>query len=327
MSLISVLMPMRNAERYVRAAAESVLAQEGVELELIVVDDHSTDGSVSVVRAIQDPRIRIVSSPERGVAAAYNAGLAAARGNLFTRCDADDLYPPDRLRWQVAWLAAHPEFGAVCGRNASMTEQGKMVCQGRAGDAAEEITQELRNGITRTHGCTFAIRTQVVRQVGGCRGFFVTSSDVDLILRVGEACRVWYDPRVCYYYRLHDESITHSQSSTLRLFYESTARRFCAQRQATGLDDLQRGCPPEAPREGLGPPSHAADQIQGILTGEAWREHAAGHRFRAVLTGVRTCLARPSQLRRWRHVLALLLKRAPRNGEAQRALPHGATRR
>ncbi|NWG12614.1 MAG: glycosyltransferase family 2 protein, partial [Acidobacteria bacterium] len=276
MSLVSVIMPMRNEERYVRAAAESVLAQEGVELELIVVDDHSTDGSVSLLRAIRDRRIRIVSSPGRGVAAACNAGCATARGELLALCGADDLFAQNRLGWQAGWLADHPEFGAVCGKNASMTRQGRVVCQGLAGDAPEEVTEELSRGITRTSIATFLLRTEQVRAAGGCRGFFVTSSDVDLMLRIGEVCRVWYDPRVCYYYRLHDASITHSQSGTLREFYASTARKFCAQRQATGLDDLQRGCPPDPPSEGLEPPMRAADEIQGTLTGLAWRQHKAG---------------------------------------------------
>src|SRR4051812_3338281 len=105
-------MPMRNAERFVAKSLRSLLGQRGqrgqgdaFELEVIVVDDGSTDRSADVVRGLNDVRIRIVPGPQRGISAAFNAGLAAARGQVLARCDADDLYPPDRLDWQVRWLA------------------------------------------------------------------------------------------------------------------------------------------------------------------------------------------------------------------------------
>src|SRR6476469_7091894 len=115
MQLVSVVMPMRNAERFVAESLRSLLALrgqgEGFELEVIVVDDGSTDRSAEVVRGLNDGRVRIVPGPQRGISAAFNVGLAAALGQILTRCDADDLYPPDRLDWQVRWLAEHPEFG------------------------------------------------------------------------------------------------------------------------------------------------------------------------------------------------------------------------
>jgi len=92
MSLVSVIMPMRNARPFVADALRSVLAQGGAELEVIVVDDGSTDGSGDIVRAMSDPRLRMVQGPAKGIAAAFNTGLAAARGELLARCDADDYY-------------------------------------------------------------------------------------------------------------------------------------------------------------------------------------------------------------------------------------------
>src|SRR5689334_7451045 len=113
MQLVSVVMPMRNAQRFVVESLRSLLAQAGqgetFELDVVVVDDGSTDRSADVVRALNDPRVRIVPGPQRGISAAFNAGLAAARGQILARCDADDLYPPDRLDWQVRWLADRSE--------------------------------------------------------------------------------------------------------------------------------------------------------------------------------------------------------------------------
>src|SRR5437868_1666996 len=102
MAEISVIIPTRNAERYIRSTLESVCAQRDVDLEIVVIDDGSTDRSIEIVREVNDPRIRIIPGPQRGISAAFNAGLAEARGELIARCDADDLYPPDRLALNAA---------------------------------------------------------------------------------------------------------------------------------------------------------------------------------------------------------------------------------
>ncbi len=115
MALVSVLIPTRNAERYIRATLESVLAQAGVDLEVVVIDDGSTDRSVEIAQGMGDERVRIVSGPQKGISAAFNAGVAAAKGEIVARCDADDLYPAGRMAWQVKFLSEHPEFRAVCG--------------------------------------------------------------------------------------------------------------------------------------------------------------------------------------------------------------------
>ena len=312
MPLISVIIPMKNAEPYVREAIESVLRQAEVELEVVVIDDGSTDRSAEIVRATGDPRVRIIPGPQQGIAAAFNAGLAAAQGTYLARCDADDRYPTDRLAWQVAWLDAHPDFVAICGAFASMNEKGRIVTERVVGDAAE-VTEELRNGVGRSHLCSYAMRTDVVRRIGGCRTWFTMSEDADLQYRLAEAGRVWYEPRVSYLYRLHDASITHSRRETERLFFQRVALEFQQQRRATGKDDLERGNPPQVPAtvDGVAAePTRSAYHIQGLLLGDAWSQHRAGQKRRAVWTGLRACLASPTRLAAWKGLAALAWKRA-----------------
>jgi GT2 family glycosyltransferase len=314
MALVSVLTPMRNAEPFIRAALTSILAQEGVELEVVAIDDGSTDHSAAVVQEVGDPRVRLLPGPCRGISAALNAALAAARGDYVARCDADDLYPPGRLAGQVGWLEEHPEFGAICGRFSTLTPHGGPVADLGSAGAAEEITGELRRGVVRTHLCTFTVRTSLLRQVGGYRPYFVTGEDLDLQLRLGEAGRVWYVPLSCYSYRLHDLSVTHREGKTRQAFFEEVARCFQTQRLAGAPDDLERGCPPSSPRVWDAPDQPAAE-VQGILLGQAWEEHAAGRKLRAMRTGLRACLARPSSLESWKSLAALALKpRQPRRG-------------
>ncbi|MFP5502223.1 MAG: glycosyltransferase family 2 protein [Candidatus Sericytochromatia bacterium] len=112
---ITVLIPVYNAERTVRAAIESILAQSERDLELLVVDDGSTDGTPAILEALaaKDPRVRLVRQANAGIASALNAGLALARGRYVARMDADDLSLPTRLERQRAALDADPALGLV----------------------------------------------------------------------------------------------------------------------------------------------------------------------------------------------------------------------
>jgi glycosyltransferase involved in cell wall biosynthesis len=258
---------------------------------------------------MNDPRIRIIPGPQRGISAAFNAGLAEARGEYLARCDADDLYPPDRLGWQVEFLSANPDFGAVQGFFSTITSAGKLVADHYLNEPAADVTDELRRGIGRSHVCAYLFRTQILREIGGCREWFITSEDRDLQYRFAEATRIWYEPKPAYLYRLHDQSITHTQKLAERAFFEAMAKKFQEQRKAGGQDDLQKGPPPPIEVDGkTRSPQSAAQQIQNILLGQAWKQHAAGMKRRAIATGWRACVARPSGLSAWKNLVALTLK-------------------
>lgn len=111
----SVVMAAFNARRTVRAAIESVLAQTISDLELIVVDDGSTDGTADAVARVDDPRVRYVAQPNRGPAAARNTGIAQARGEYVVFLDSDDLFLPSYLERSEAALRATPGAGFAYG--------------------------------------------------------------------------------------------------------------------------------------------------------------------------------------------------------------------
>jgi glycosyltransferase involved in cell wall biosynthesis len=111
---VSVLMPVRNAAQYVAEAAGSILGQTLADLELLVLDDASEDGSAAVVASLGDPRARVVRGDgPGGVALALNRLLGEASAPYVARMDADDVAHPERLARQVAYLDAHPEVAAV----------------------------------------------------------------------------------------------------------------------------------------------------------------------------------------------------------------------
>lgn len=307
----SILMPMRNAGPYVVPALASVLAETAVDIEVLVIDDGSTDGSRARVRAVGDRRLRLVAGPARGISACLNAGLALAGGDFILRCDADDLYPPGRLRRQVEWLAQHPDYVAVCGAFSTLDPAGRLVADLAAscGTVAADIDDELRRGRTRTHLCTFAMRAAAVRASGGFREYFESAEDLDFQCRLAAIGKIRYLPDGAYFYRLHGGSITHDQGRQRRRFFEETARRFCRQRRDGGLDDLQRGVPPMPPPRGEAAAGELGEQLQGMLFGHAWRLHALGHKGKAAALGWRALAARPACPGAWRSYAALLLRR------------------
>lgn len=113
---VSVLIPVYNKAPFLRECLDSVYAQTHADLEVVAVDDHSTDGSLALLRAETDRRLRIIELPvNRGPAGAANAGLDACTGTYIVRLDADDLMVPTRVERQVAYMEAHPEVGASGG--------------------------------------------------------------------------------------------------------------------------------------------------------------------------------------------------------------------
>lgn len=312
---VSILMPTRNVARYVVGAIESIALQEGATVELLAVDDGSQDGTVELVRAQGRGWVRLLQNTGRGIADALNLALAEARGRYVARCDADDWYIEGRLAQQVQWLDRHRDFAAICGSYRAVDQNGRLLCTMPCGEVAEEITGLLREGQVCWHLCTYLMETEAVRRIGGFRRYFVTAEDIDFQLRLAEVGRVWYEPVPRYDLRVHDGSVTHTQAGGLREFYERTARMFAEQRRRGEPDDLEKGQPPAPPTTDDSAPRDAAEHIQGLLEGEAWRLHAAGRRWAAVRVGLSACLQRPGNLAAWKGLGALLAKRTGKQEE------------
>ena len=112
--LISVIIPCYNAEAYLAEAIESAIAQDVGTLEIIVVDDGSTDGSSRVARRFGPP-VRYVSKANAGISSARNRGVELSAGRYLTFLDADDLWPEGSLRLRLEYMRAHPNTECVFG--------------------------------------------------------------------------------------------------------------------------------------------------------------------------------------------------------------------
>ena len=168
-SLASVIIPAHNAERFIEPTLQSALRQTWNNLEILVVDDGSTDKTRSMVEAVAltDPRIRIFSVPNGGVASARNIGLARARGEFVAFLDADDLWHPKKIEMQIAALNAAPEAAASYGLLRYIDELDRIVeNQSASGSSGYTLAHHL---YTRPvgNGSSLLVRRKIAVELGG----------------------------------------------------------------------------------------------------------------------------------------------------------------
>jgi hypothetical protein len=112
--LVSVVLPVHDGERYLAAAIDSILRQTHANLELIVMDDGSSDGSAAIAASYADPRVRVVRNERNlGLVATLNRAIELCRGEFIARMDADDVAAPERLELQVRRMVADPELAVL----------------------------------------------------------------------------------------------------------------------------------------------------------------------------------------------------------------------
>lgn len=182
-------MPVRNAERTVARAIDSILGQTCRELEFIIVDNGSTDGTRHILEraAAADARVVLASEPVPGIVPALNLGLARASGRFIARMDADDVASPHRIESQLCYLDAHPEIGVVGTGIVLADEDGtetEIELPTEPAEIAARLTTLDRFWVV-AHP-SVVMRAELLREVGGYRGGFPYAEDLDLWLRLAE---------------------------------------------------------------------------------------------------------------------------------------------
>jgi len=186
---VSVLMSVRNGAPWVKEAAESVLGQTVPDLELIVIDDGSTDATADLLATIRDPRLRMERHPPRGLTPSLNRALALARAPLLARLDADDLALPERLAWQRAFLDAHPEVGLLGTgvREVDVSGREIRVTRPPEDDAAIRRAMIRRNPFVHS---SVMMRRSALEEAGGYDESLPVAQDYDLWMRMSRVTRV-----------------------------------------------------------------------------------------------------------------------------------------
>ncbi|MDX8534704.1 glycosyltransferase family A protein [Mesorhizobium sp. VK25A] len=215
--LISVLLPVHNAGPYVAAAMQSILRQDYDRLEVIAIDDGSTDRSLEILERCRrdDSRVSIISRENRGLVASLNEGLAIARGELVARMDADDFAYPWRLSRQAALFAARPELG-FCGALVDTLLHGR-IARGRLDPVFRFGLPVLSKFFTIFMHPTVVYNRKVIGQADlHYDGFYQHAEDFDLFRRLAERYPAALIPESLLVYRVHPGSVTSLHSKEMR---------------------------------------------------------------------------------------------------------------
>lgn len=211
--LVSVVIPAFNRMDYIRQAVDSVLEQSYPHIELIAVDDGSSDGTYGLLQEFErDGKLRLITHEghiNKGQSAALNLGISAATGAYIAILDSDDMFAPGKLVDQVAFLEAHPDIGMVYGQGHAVDADGHFLFK-VPGDGHEESSDPNRILLD----CYMAlpggalVRRSVMDKAGGFEEDFRASQDHDMVVRVMEVTRVAYLPRLAFFYRKHGDAIS-----------------------------------------------------------------------------------------------------------------------
>lgn len=232
---VSVIMPVRDGERWVAEAIRSVQNQTFSDFELLVIDDGSADATPAILAdaAAADPRIDVLTQHRDGLVAGLNRGLAAARAPLIARLDADDIALPDRLARQVDYMTTHPAVVLLGGWATIIDENGQL--KGRdMRPSPNDLRATLMKKSPFIHP-TVMFRAEAARRVGGYHAAFEAGEDYDFWLRLADIGEVAILPELLIRYREHGASVTRTRQ--LRQIYSARLAKLAAAARQAGQPD------------------------------------------------------------------------------------------
>lgn len=212
--LVSVVIPSYNHAQFVGDAIQSVLGQDYERLEVIVVNDGSTDGTAAVVATF--PSVRHVAQENRGLGNARNTGLALCRGELVVFLDADDRLLPGAIRTGVAAMIANPATGFAAGYSRFIGRDGTpMPTQQPARRGDDPYVELLRRNSIRNPAMVM-FRRAMVGPAGGFTADLDACADYDMYLRISRVHPVIFHDTVVAEYRKHGQNMSDDAALMLR---------------------------------------------------------------------------------------------------------------
>jgi len=203
--LVSIVTPSYNQACYLESTIRSVLEQDYPNLEYIIVDGGSSDGSVEIIRRYAERLAWWVSEKDRGQTDAINKGFAHAQGQVLAWLNSDDTYQPQAIAEAVRSLQDHPEAGLAYGDANFIDENGRVI--GRF-PAAQTDYRRLRQGYVHIPQQASFWRADLWRSVGPLDPSFYFAMDYDLWVRLAALAPLQYTRRIWANFRLHTQGKT-----------------------------------------------------------------------------------------------------------------------
>ncbi|HAE30654.1 MAG TPA: hypothetical protein DCF89_06025 [Flavobacteriales bacterium] len=251
--LISVVMPAYNSEPYIGHAITSILEQTYKNIELIIADDGSTDGTRKIIDAFAESDSRIITahnSANIGYLKTCNKLKGLAKGVYLTFQDSDDYSAPNRIEILHDFLVKNKDVDVVGSNFSKVLEDGSIVWESDYPLEHEKIVGAMPNEF---HFCcaTFLLRKKVIEKVGGYHEYFdrVGAEDFYWLYLISEHFRINSIRDSLYFYRFNPNSVSSTVESKKKLFSVDLARFLIRQRMDNGSDALERAAPGELEQE------------------------------------------------------------------------------
>ncbi len=208
MALVSVIIPAYNVGTTIARTIRSVQRQTLEDLEIIVVDDGSTDDTVAQVKAIDDPRIVLRSYANGGLSMARNRGIAEAHGEYLAFLDADDLWSKTKLESHVAILAQRPEFGAIYSWTCTIDGNDRVLGRQNTATWEGDIYAQMLQGFFVGNASNVIVRRGAVESVGPFDVNLARGEDWEFATRLASRWAFAVVPEYAVFYRWRDGSIS-----------------------------------------------------------------------------------------------------------------------
>lgn len=231
--VVSIVMPVYNGERYIRDAVKSCLEQSFSDLELICVDDASTDGTPEILHeyAEADDRVRYVRHSEnKKLPKALNTGFEIASGRYFSWTSDDNLYAPEAIDVMVSFLEANTDVDLVYAGYRRIDEECRALDTVMPSDPEEIFTRNIV-------GACFLYRRTIHDSIGGYRHEMFLAEDYDFWLRAYLRFRIAALDEVLYTYRVHSSALGQTYPEGV-----AEARRACLEHVLEEANSLDRRC-------------------------------------------------------------------------------------
>lgn len=224
--MISVIIAVYNGEKTIQQTVASVLNQTHADLELIVVDDGSTDATLDVLSEIHDPRLKVFTYANSGVSANRNRGLTLAKFEYVAFIDADDLWAPIKLELQLKALEEHPEAAVAYCWVDYINADGRCLFKDGRETTNGNVYEKMLAHCFIDSGSNILVRKSAIEQVGTFDESLSCVEDWDLYLKLAARYPFVCVPLPLVFYRLHPNSLTTKVLMMERCFLRVVDRAF-----------------------------------------------------------------------------------------------------